>query len=324
MSALIFEDALRASRAYNLIYGDLKLGLGHAYLIVSPDDDALEQFFTLIAATIYCENKNACMDCAECRKTLNGNQPDLYFVNRQHEKIKVGDIREMLEGAEIRPIAERKLYFIERADLMTTEAQNKLLKTLEEPPERVTFFLGAANESGLLDTVRSRCRRINIDIFGADAINDALRSIGVDAELCSIAAACAEGQLGKAYKIAMSPEYAELYKTALASLKELKKSSDILKIEQKPAILKNFKEYLDALSVILRDVMAAKADKSLVLSKRFLTDIESLSGQYSERALAEIIFAVNETRKKLSLNVNQSAAADSLYFSILEDRFRWQ
>ena len=163
MSELAFFSPLKNSRAFSLLKNDFGAGLGHAYMLVSPDDDAVDEFFTLIAAAIFCGTHEPCMACAECRKILNGNNGDVFHLNEKRDKIKVEDLQNFLSNVNVKPIGERKLYFIHRADLMNAQSQNKLLKTFEEPPKDVTIFLGVSNEAGMLDTVKSRARTFYLD-----------------------------------------------------------------------------------------------------------------------------------------------------------------
>lgn len=324
MSGLAFEKQLRNSRAFRLIRNDFHTELGHAYMIVCADDDVTDEFFTLISASVYCAQEEACFDCAECMKVLHGNHPDVFHLNLQKNKIKVADVKEMLSNVDIKPLSGHKLYFVHRADLMSADAQNKLLKTFEEPPKDVTIFLGVANEAGMLDTIRSRSRNVYMDSFDEETVYEAMLSLGCEQSVAAIAAACSEGQLGKARSIALSPEYAELYKSAVDMLSLLRKSTDILTIDNMNALKDKPSEFLDVLSIILRDMLVAQHDTSLMLSKHLGDDIIKLSKLYTSRALAEIILRVNEARKKLSLNVNPIATVDHLLFSILEVRYKWQ
>lgn len=324
MNDITFEKSLRASKAFSLVESDLKVGLGHAYMVISPDDEIVDEFFMLTAASVYCHSHNACLDCAECKKVLHNNHPDIYHLYPVKDKIKVEDIEQLLDTVSVKPLSERKLYFIHRADLMNVQAQNKLLKTLEEPPSDVTIFLGVANESGMLDTIKSRARDIYMDLFDEDAVYDAMLLLGLDKEMSAIAAACSEGQLGKARKIAMSPKYADLYKSALYVLNNLSRSSDVVRVDGLIATEEDISGFLDVLSIILRDMLVAKQNKEMMLSKHVCEDIINLSGRYSTRALAEILQKVNAVRKKLSLNVSAIATIDDLLFSILEVRHKWQ
>lgn len=178
-------------------------------------------------------------------------------------KIKVDDVERMLDTIAVKPLSDRKVYFVHRADLMNVQAQNKILKTLEEPPKDVTIFLGVANEASMLSTIKSRTRNVYIDLFDEDVIYSTMLSLGLDEEMSAIAAACSEGQLGKAKKIATSPKYAELYKLALYVLDNLNRSSDVAKVDGLMIAEQDLGGLLDVMSIILRDMLVAKATKTL-------------------------------------------------------------
>lgn len=324
MSELNFLAPLKNSRAFSLLKNDFGAGLGHAYMIVSADDDVVDEFFTLVACAVFCPSHEPCMTCAECRKIINGNNGDVFHLNEKREKIKVEDLQNFLSGVNVKPVGDRKLYFIHRADLMNAQSQNKLLKTFEEPPADVTIFLGVSNEASMLDTVKSRARTVYMDAFDEQTVYDVLLSLGIDASTCSVAAACSEGQLGKALKIANSPDYAELYRSAINLLKFLNRSTDIATLDSGVVAQKDLGAFLDVLSIILRDMLIEKSDSSLVVQKHIANDIEALANNYSRHALTDILFAVNDARRKLSLNVNPTATVDSLLFTILEERHKWQ
>lgn len=324
MNELTFEKPLRSSRAYSLIQSDIKVGIGHAYMVVSPDDEIVDEFFMLIALGVYCQNGDACFECAECKKVLHNNHADIYHLYPDKNKIKVGDIEQITDTVAVKPFSGRKIYFVHRADLMNVQSQNKLLKTLEEPPQDVTIFLGVANETGMLDTVKSRTRAIYMDTFDADVVYNALLGLGIDEQTCAIASACSEGQLGKARKIASSPKYADLYKSALYVLDNLTRSCNVVKVDGLVASQEDMSGFLDVLSIILRDMLVCKKNPETMLSRHVSQNVITLSSKYSERALAEIIFEVNSVRKKLALNVSTIATIDNLLFSILEVRHKWQ
>ena len=322
MSLLTFEKALRGSKAFSLILGDLKLGLGHAYIISSGDDDVVDEFFALTAMAVYCVNGNACGECAECRKVLHGNHPDIFHINEGRDKIKVEEVSNMLSSVYIKSLSGRKLYFVHRADLMNVQAQNKLLKTLEEPPADVTIFLGVANEAAMLDTIKSRSRTVHIDVFDTDTVYGAMLALGCDEEMSAVAAACSEGMLGKAHKIATSPKYGALYREALSAIKNLNRSSDVVKVDGAIANREDIGEFLDVLSIIFRDMLVVQNDKDMILSKHVAGEIEALAAGYSPLALAKILSLINNTRRQLSLNVSALSAIDNLLFSILEVRHK--
>lgn len=320
-----FQDALKKSRAYNLIKHDIDTGnLSHAYMVISPDVYAVKNLFRLIACAVYC--KDACTTCPVCKKVLNGNHADVKFINEDGKKIKVEDVAALIEDTETKPFeSDNKLYFVNSADKMNPAAQNKLLKTLEEPQKAVSIFLGVGSESAILDTVKSRTKKITLDRFSAGDIKDALISSGVAVGNATIAAACADGMLWRAKEIASNSAFSETFDRAIFILNNLKKSSDVASfLNDKTLDKDNLPVFLDALSIVLRDMIAAKTDKSLIMSKHKEWEIETLSKGFSLDALSNILYLVNEERKKLSFYVGSTGVVENLLLGILEVKYKCQ
>lgn len=144
--------------------------LSHAYMLTGPHGAGREQAVKELAAALLCSEENApCRNCRDCRKVLSGVHPDVITVERQtddkgrlRQEILVGQIRAVTADAYVAPNeASRKVYVIREADRMNTEAQNALLKALEEPPGHACFLLCTATADALLPTIRSRCVRID-------------------------------------------------------------------------------------------------------------------------------------------------------------------
>lgn len=320
-----FQDALKKSRAYNLIKHDIDTGnLSHAYMVISPDVFAVQNLFRLIACAVYC--KDACTTCPVCKKVLNGNHADVKFINEDGKKIKVEDVAALIEDTETKPFeSDNKLYFVNSADKMNPAAQNKLLKTLEEPQKAVSIFLGVGSESAILDTVKSRTKKITLDRFSAGDIKDALLSSGVAVGNATIAAACADGMLWRAKEIASNSAFSETFDRAIFILNNLKKSSDVASfLNDKTLDKDNLPVFLDALSIVLRDMIAAKTDKNLIMSKHKEWEIETLSKGFSLDALSNILYLVNEERKKLSFYVGSTGVVENLLLGILEVKYKCQ
>jgi len=124
------------------------------------DDSAL-----FLAAAVVCEGENRpCKTCRHCRKVFSGIHPDVTVTAPKDKHIRVDEIRSLRNDAFILPNeASARVFVIEDADTMNTDAQNALLKLLEEPPENVGLILTASSRSRLLPTVRSRLSAFNID-----------------------------------------------------------------------------------------------------------------------------------------------------------------
>lgn len=153
--------------------------LSHAYLISSGSVQEREAMAAELAQKMVCEGegKLPCGLCRHCRKALAGLHPDIVYVERDRDdegKLKremtVGKMREMQADAWIRPNeATRKVYIVRDAQTMNANAQNAILKLLEEPPGGACFILCADNAAALLPTVRSRC----VELSGKELTDDA-------------------------------------------------------------------------------------------------------------------------------------------------------
>lgn len=144
--------------------------LSHAYMLIGPDGDGRERAVKRLSAALLCaEADPPCMRCRDCRKAAAGIHPDIITVERQYDEkgrlrqeILVGQIRAVVSDAYIAPNeAIRKVYIVREADRLNTEAQNALLKALEEPPGHACFLLCSATADALLPTIRSRCVRVD-------------------------------------------------------------------------------------------------------------------------------------------------------------------
>ncbi len=140
-----------------------KNNISQSYLFVGTEGIGKLLIAKAFAKKILCleqEKKSNCQ-CKSCGCFLGGNHPDYFVVNENGETIKIEQIREITSKVIEAPIiSNRKVYIINDCDKMTVEAQNCLLKTLEEPPEFAVMILISANENTILNTIKSRCMTI--------------------------------------------------------------------------------------------------------------------------------------------------------------------
>lgn len=319
-----FADALKSSRAYNLIKHDIDTGnLSHAYMVISPDTLALNSLFEIVACAVYCKD-DACLACTTCHRILHGNHADVKFINSDNKNLKVEDVESLIDDTGTRPFeSDHKLYFVFSADKMNAAAQNKLLKTLEEPQKTVTIFLGVSRESAMLDTVKSRTKKITLDRFSQEEISSALKEEGFPSDSAETAAACADGMLGRAKEIAEDKSFAENYAQTVNVFKNLKKSGDVASfLNEKVLDKERLPVFLDIASLIVRDMMAAKTDERLITNRRPAEEIKEMSQDYSLLALSNILYLINEERKKLNVYVSSVGVAENLLLGILEVKYK--
>ncbi len=149
--------------------------VSHSYIFSGTDGIGKFLFAREFAKSILCMNENTkpCDNCKACESFENKNHPDIFVINEELNTIKTEQIKNLTNDVLKKPIlGNKKIYIINNSENMTREAQNSLLKTLEEPPEYILIILITSNENLLLNTIKSRCVKIpfrnltNSEIFG--------------------------------------------------------------------------------------------------------------------------------------------------------------
>lgn len=135
----------------------------NGYLFSGTNNTKNYEYAKEFAKMILClEKRENCNECKSCIMFKDNNHPDYYEINKEEtDSIKIDEIREMQTKIIEKPIiSSKKVYIIRHSEQMTKEAQNCLLKTLEEPPEFISIILISNNENNLLTTIKSRCTKI--------------------------------------------------------------------------------------------------------------------------------------------------------------------
>lgn len=159
---LIGNEALKKRLSVSLREGKTS----HCYIICGPEGSGKHTLAQLLMQGLQCEGRNApCGVCNACRKVQNGIHPDVIVVDDPEKKsVQVALSRQVQEDAYVRPNeGKKKIYLIPRAQLMTPEAQNALLKLIEEPPHYAVFLFLTTNAESLLTTVRSRSAELRME-----------------------------------------------------------------------------------------------------------------------------------------------------------------
>lgn len=145
--------------------------LHHSWIFAGADATITERIAVTFAAALLCvrSSDEACGICGPCLRVASRTHPDLAFVAAEGEGatrlIKIAAIREVLRTIALRPLeGDRRVVLVSEADRMNKEAQNALLKTLEEPPAAVSVLLVAQRAQALLPTIRSRCLTVTVPV----------------------------------------------------------------------------------------------------------------------------------------------------------------
>ncbi|MDR1092980.1 MAG: hypothetical protein LBL66_02400 [Clostridiales bacterium] len=241
------------------------------------------------------------------------------------ERVKTEDVNWLTGDCWIKPFdSEVKVYVIKKADTMTEQAQNKLLKTLEEPPASTVILLAACREAQILRTVASRCRRAQMAAPGAGEIYECLIGNGVDAERADFAAAFSGGNLDLADKMLQSDLYAKAADMVFRLFSDMRSSRDVLWFSAAFAEYKGIIDVvLDFMARVLRDILAVRLGRAqFVFTKRREADIIELAPQFEPAVCAAIVKRINRAKKSLQYNCNYQGVIDELLFGVAEEKAR--
>lgn len=151
--------------------------ISHSYMFIGQSGIGKFMFAKEFAKAILCQGEQKpCNKCEACIKFNGGNNPDIQIIDEEEKNIKTETIKDMIKGVYEKPIASlKKVYIINDSQKMTKEAQNSLLKTLEEPPEYVVIILITENENLLLNTIKSRCTKLKFNPLTDNEITKILK-----------------------------------------------------------------------------------------------------------------------------------------------------
>ena len=302
----------------------------HAYIISGEHGSGKSLLSKLFAMALTCENReeSPCMECRSCKQAAGGNHPDIRRVT--HEKpgtISVSEIREqVVADILIRPYqSPYKVYLIEEAEKMTAQAQNALLKTLEEPPAYAVILLLTTNEDLLLQTIRSRCVLLKLRGVKDSLVKKYLMDVlGVDEHRAEICASFAQGNIGRGAELAQSDSFREMVQDMLQLLKYI----DEMEVSEIMAALKEVQKYkitisdfFDLMAVYFRDVLLFKAtgDINQLVFCDEVSYIRDRARKSSYEGIETILEALRKAKERLAANVNFDLTAELLILSIKEN-----
>ena len=270
----------------------------------------------------------ACMECHSCKQAVGRNQPDIIYV--KHEKpntISVDDIRTQVNNdIVIKPYSSKhKIYIIDEAEKMNVQAQNALLKTIEEPPAYAIIILLTTNADAFLQTILSRCVTLNVKVVADEKIKKFLMSkYQVPDYQADICVAFAQGNVGKAIQLASSEDFNELKAAVLQLMKRLK-DIDIYEMGEAIKQISEYKlainDYFDLMMIWYRDVLLFKAtgDVNGLIFKDEVYDIKRQAEKSSYNGIEEILKALRKAQVRLNANVNFDLVIELLLLTIKEN-----
>lgn len=304
--------------------------VSHAYILNGERGSGKKLLANLFARTLLCENSDEepCNECKSCIQAENRNNPDIIIV--QHSKpnsITIDEIREQVNNdVMIKPYSYKyKVYVIPEADKMTEQAQNALLKTIEEPPAYAVIILLTENADALLPTIQSRCVMLKLRNIRDTLVKAYLmQQLQIPEYQAKICAAFAQGNIGKAIKLANSEHFNEIKDEAISLLKHINET-ELSDVSGCVKNITNYKidivEYLDVISIWYRDILIYKATKNIerVVFRDQIGTIEERAMRSSYEGIEIILTAIETAKTRLRANVNFDLVMELLLLTIKEN-----
>lgn len=303
--------------------------ISHSYIFTGRPGSGKKLLATTYAMTLQCEagGTEPCQKCDSCKKAIGKNHPDIIMVN--HEKpgtITIDEVRDqVIHDVAIKPYcSQHKIYIIPDAEMMTVQAQNAILKTIEEPPEYAVIMLLTSNIDSLLPTIRSRCVRLDLKVVDDSLVKEYLMEhLQVPDYQAEIDASYAQGSIGKAKEAATSQEFADMTANALKILKYAN-SMEVYELTEAIKTLtadkNNINDYLDIFQFWFRDVLMFKATREIdnLVFKQEINFIREQASERSYENIEKILEALEKTKVRLRANVNLELALELLFLTIRE------
>lgn len=318
------NDALKSQLGSDILAGTLS----HAYILEGPKGSGKHTVARHIAAALSCQQKHdptsplPCLTCPSCKKILEGNSPDVNIIGREDKAtFGVEAIRRLKGDVHVAPNdTETKIYILEDAHLMTVQAQNAFLLTLEEPPTYVLFLLLCESVEPLLETIRSRAPTLHTEPLSYAQMDEHLTRISKDARTLKATSpseyaetlAMADGRLGVAIELldpaARKPllERRENAKQFVHLASDRKNASSALRYlnslgQKRDALIGQFGTIL----LCLRDLLLCKQSDEPPLC--FFSDIEdahAMAYRFTTPELLNLCQAVTTATDRLRVNAN--------------------
>lgn len=266
--------------------------VSHSYLFVGIDGIGKTLFAREFAKKILCLNGKG-DSCESCIKWDSNNHPDFLQIEPENNTIKIERIRNMQEEISVKPIASnKKVFLIVNSDCMTKEAQNCLLKTLEEPPEYATIILTTSNESKLLNTIKSRCMKIPFQKIEENELEEYAKNV---------------------LNLNLSKEFIKICEGSIGKLLEIEEDKEIY--TEVNSLLDNIERYNFTTLINKAEVLYKEREKI----QEILEYINVYLYNQKDMKKLNCIKYVEEVKKRLLANSNYDMCIDYLLMKLWEE-----
>lgn len=307
---------------FNKIVSSQKIA--NAYLFIGESGFGKEFMAKYFAMMINCKSgSKPCLSCPSCIQMISGNHPDIFFIEPDGISIKVETLRNVvINNAYVKPYnSYKKIFIIKEAEKMTEQAQNSILKTLEEPPEYGLFILTSSKMEGLLPTIVSRCEIIRFTRESDEVIEEYLiNEKKIDRSMAKKIASIANGNYGKA-NLLIDEGYSKVRSELGDILYSVINQDKALRLESFKFFDENremIDDIIDIMFSYLRDLMILKllGSEECIINKDMSDKLRMLSTNLTGFKLNNIINEIEELAFNLKSNVNYQLAIEKFLLNI--------
>ena len=295
----------------------------HAYLFFGPGGVGKRTLANLCARTLYCRGGKGgqlpCGACVECVRIAHGNHPDVFHV-RPERSIGVEAIRSLIGEIQLRAFgAGHKAVVIEQADRMTHQAQNCLLRTLEDPPPGTVFLLTAGSADAMLPTLRSRCRLVAVAPLPDAAVERRLAAHGVPKDRAALLAPLAQGSVGAALRMQQDEGYWPLRERVLRALFEQTGSAALQAAAELKEERARSEQVLEIAEAALGDAVRAACQPPARGRREYPEAWQAFACRAPMQAKLRLMQCVARCKRMLSSNVSFQSVLETLVINIAEE-----
>lgn len=297
----MFNSIIGNEEAKNILVNAIKTNtISHSYIFSGVNGIGKMLIAKEFAKAILCFNKNnaPCNTCKACESFDNSNNPDITIIDENEETIKNEQIKNLVNNVLEKPIqSDKKIYIINNSENMTKEAQNSLLKTLEEPPQYVVIILITSNENKLLNTIKSRCLKISFRELNDNEIKKYFDNISekIPENMFKVFG----GSIGNALRLRNK---SELYENIFKCINNIESMNELQIIKMKDELFQDKEEIQGVLEYI-----------NTLFYEKLVNNLEKTE------FYSNCIKIIENTKIKIKNNSNYDMTIDSFLLSIWEE-----
>lgn len=300
-----YVSAIHSSKSYKMLEKDVENGkLSHSYMLIDKDKETIKAYIKEFSKLIYTYQKSE-----EEKRQIeviieNNNHTNITTIDSD-SIIKVDDIKELIEDTYLTSFTGGlKLYVIVSGERMNEASQNKLLKTLEEPNKNVCILLATTNENAMLQTIKSRCKKIYLNVWNKENIRSELQKSTTDNDLVDIASRFSGDNISRAFNIIVDEDFKEKFNNVEKVLYEYKGSSNII-------------DFLNIFGVEKAEVISHLE----IFEGIIFALLKEKKQGYNNAILINIYEQIIDTYKRLDSNCNPQNAVYNLLMQIAEIKY---